>query len=231
MIEARRFTFMVILALSAVGFSPGWSDDARYADHLQTSSGASLRTGDRNEQRLAQGPFPGVAGARLGVSIKFENEVAITECFPIILSDIVIAWVADAHVVDSQLLISRCIEYDPSIVQTAGNRHGGTRVWERARLSDDKLSLLQTPVGAPDWGWFSNPSFCGKLVAYWGLKKDGQLTARIFDLSTGKEFASRQVGVVKLETDATAARPQWNDQCSTATFSGDPFVRGVWTLP
>lgn len=205
------------------------------AEMIQSSSSASTPTSAPAPQLvLARGSFLPIEGARLGVPIKFENEVDATSCFPLLVTDIVVAWLASAHVAGGELLVNRCVEFDPSIEQTAGNRHGAAlEVWERARLSTDRASLVTTPLGATEWGLFANPSLCGTRIAYWGLRKDGRLNARIFDVTASKEVASRSIGTVMLETDArdAFARPRWNAQCSSASFSAEPFVRGTWTLP
>lgn len=235
--SAPRISTSLVIGLVAVLVSVASScgRGGAGAEMLQCSSGASAPTSAPTPQLvLATGPFPRIEDARLGVPIKFENEVDTTSCFPLLVSDIVVAWLAHAHVAAGELLVNRCVEYDPSIEQTAGNRHGGAlEVWERVRLSADKLSLVTTPLGAIEWGLFSNPSFCGTRVAYWGLQKDGRLSARIFDVTSSKEVASRSIGTVMLETDArdAFARPRWNAQCSSASFSAEPFVRGTWTLP
>jgi hypothetical protein len=183
---------------------------------------------------LASGAFPPIKDAQLGAPIKFENEIDIAECFPIIVSDVVVGWIANAHAAEGELLISRCVEYDPSIKQTPGNRHGGTlEKWERVRMSADRRALVGTPLPATEWSFLSNPRFCGKLVAYWGLQENGRLTARILDVLSGKEIASLPVGTARPESDAKGifARPQWDKDCSKASFTAEPFLRGTWTLP
>lgn len=164
---APRRSTSFVLALVAVSVASNCAGGAG-AEIRQTGSGGSaLNAAAVRQPVLATGSFPPIENARLGTPIMFENEIEITRCFPLLVSDIAVAWLANAYVAGSELLVNRCVEYDPSVKQTTGNRHGGQlEVWERARLSADRLSLVETPLGASEWGLFANPSFCGARVAY-----------------------------------------------------------------
>jgi hypothetical protein len=155
----------IVLACAASSCGPG----SRDADVRPSASAASEPPPVPAPQLvLATGLFAPIRDARLGVPVTFENELAMANCFPLLVSEIVVAWLADAQVAGDALLVNRCVEYDPSIAQMADNRHGGTLVeWERVHLSADRHSLVTTPLGATGWGPFANPNFCGTRVAYW----------------------------------------------------------------
>ncbi|MCI0350041.1 MAG: hypothetical protein L0Z53_11510 [Acidobacteriales bacterium] len=188
--------------------------------------GAS-KAGVAAERDLKPGPFRPIPGAELGQPVNFENEIDMTRCYPLLVSGQVVSWLAGAHAFDKRLLVIRCEEYDPTIEQTRGNRHGGlNNWWEEARLSPDHRKLLTTRLKLPSWSAFSNPAFCGASVAYWGFRQ-AELIPITFDLRATAISASRSLGVVSLETDNTGflPLPSWNPTCSEATFDGSAVKR------
>jgi len=184
------------------------------------------------EGDLKPGPFQPIEGAELGQPVNFENEIDTTRCYPLTVSGQVLGWLADSHVFDRRLLVVRCVEYDPAIEQTRGNRHGGLNgQWEEARLSADRRKLLTTQLKMPNWSDFSNPAFCGSSVAFWGFRKE-ELIPTVFDLGAGVLLASQSMGSVLVETDNTGHLPvpKWNPACSEATFDGSRVERPVVKL-
>ncbi len=180
------------------------------------------------ETELKPGPFPQVAGSELGKPINFENEIDIHACFPLIVKWEVVSWIHRAHAVPSRVLVQRCVEFDPSIEQTPGNRHGCVKeAWDRVVAGSGGQELRFVPVKPSAWELFANPSFCGPFVAYWGTPQKA-LVPSIYDFSTGGLVALNSLGTVELETDdgSYLPRPVWDAACAKASFDGRPAGKG-----
>ncbi len=176
------------------------------------------------EAELRPGPFPQVAGSELGTPINFENEIDTHACFPLIVKWEVVGWIHRAHVVPARVLVQRCVEFDPGIEQTRGNRHGGVKeAWDRVIAGPGGQGLRFVPVEPSAWALFANPSFCGPFVAYWGTPQSA-LVPSIYDFRTGQLVALKSLGAVALETDDESylPRPAWDAACAKAAFDGRP---------
>lgn len=186
---------------------------------------------DERESALKPGAFPQVAGSVLGQPINFENEIDVHACFPLLVKGEVVSWIDRAHAVPPQVLVRRCVEFDPSTEQTRGNRHGGVREsWDRVVTGPGELRFV--PVTPTAWGFFANPSFCGPFAAYWGTPQE-TLAPSIVDIRTGRLTASRSLGSVHLESDDESylPRPVWDASCAKATFDGRPAGESHVELP
>src|SRR6476660_7851624 len=138
------------------------------------------------ESELKPGPFPQVAGAELGSPVNFENEIDTHACFPLLVKGEVVSWIHRAYVVPMQVLVQRCVEFDPGIAQTPGNRHGGIRErWDRVVMRTGGQGLQFVALAPRGWELFANPSFCGPLVAYWGIRA-GELVPSIYDINASR---------------------------------------------
>ena len=102
----------------------------------------STQVNPERELKLAAGPFPQIAGSELGQSVAFENEIDLHTCFPLLMKGEIVTWIHRAHAVSRRLLVQRCVEYDPSIDQTRGSRHGGVREsWDWVVIGGDRHRL------------------------------------------------------------------------------------------
>jgi hypothetical protein len=194
---------------------------------------AAAQANRERESELSPGPFPQVAGSELGKPIDFENEIDTHACFPLLMNGEVVTWIHRAHAALAQVLVQRCVEFDPAITQTRGNRHGGVReAWDRVVPDRGGHGVQFVAVTPRAWGHFANPSFCGPLVAYWGTAQD-TLARSIHDIRTGQLVASRSLGSVELETDDESylPRPAWDAPCVKATFDGRRAGKGRVELP
>ena len=183
---------------------------------------ASAQVNRQCESELKPGRFPQVAGAELGSPVNFENEIDTHACFPLLVKGEVVSWIHRAHVVPMQVLVQRCIEFDPRIAQTPGNRHGGIQEqWDRVVAGTAGHGLQFIALAPAGWEHFANPSFCGPLVAYWGTRAR-ELVPSIYDINAGRLVASRTLGAVELETDDESylPRPAWDASCAKASFEG-----------
>ncbi len=181
-----------------------------------------VAAGQERESELKPGPFAPLVGSTLGQPIIFENMVHSHPCFPLIMSGEVAVWIHRAHAVGTELVVQRCVEYDPSMEQTTGNRHGGVkRLWERVIAHADGRPIEVDPLSAPDWGLFANPTFCGGLVAYWGTQ-DRNLIPSIYDITSRRLNALMSLGRHEVATDNAyfLPRPEWDAACEKASFNG-----------
>ena len=193
----------------------------------------SAQVNAERELKLAPGRFPQIAGSELGQSIAFENEIDLHSCFPLLMEGQIVAWIHRAHAASRRVLVQRCVEYDPSIVQTGGNRHGGVRdLWDRVVIGRAGHRLQFVAVTPNGWELFANPSFCGHLVAYWGTPQN-ILAPSIYDITSGRLVASRSLGRVELETDDESflPPPAWDASCVKAAFDGTRAGKARIELP
>ena len=178
------------------------------------------------EEKLQPGPFPhlGRFGVEVSKVVNFENEIDLTYCSALLLEERVLTWLSRAYSVNGHVFVKRCIEFDPSVEQTLGSRHGGeNEFWEEARLSADAV-LITTRLRLPGDNSFSSAQFCSHFIAYWGFSADDRLIPTIYDVVSRTVAATRSLGQVNLETDNSRVLPPpaWNPSCSTARF--DPSV-------
>jgi hypothetical protein len=174
---------------------------------------------------LEPGPFLLLEGTRLGGSGLFErpstlpeNPPVVIRCFPLFAGpDALLAWLSAAVMSDGAVFVRRCIEdADPREGLEAGIRCGGEVLeWEKATLLGDEPALATRQLALPDWSFFSNPSFCGSSVAYWGMRGT-ELLVQVYDLGERRVVASRPQGEIYLvadEFDALEA-PVWVADCT-----------------
>ncbi len=216
------------------GRRPGWHEEVMIirfvvAAVLSTASLAVLVAEQAPEaSTLAASPFPDLAGATLGQPVEFENEVDRHPCLPLMMSGEIVAWLHRTYRTSTTTLVERCVEFDPSIAQTAGSRHGGLKqVWERVVVSAANGGVEFAPLRAPGWGIFATPAFCGTLVAYWGTRRT-MLVPSIYAIEQGRVVASTSLGQAPFETDNREylPQPEWDRACTTATFDGRIAGRG-----
>ena len=180
-----------------------------------------VAAGQERESELKPGPFAPLASSKLGQPINFENMIDTHRCFPLIMSGEVAVWIHRAYAVGAEVVVQRCVEFEPSIQQTRGNRHGGVKLmWERVTTRPVGLHVEVEPLSAPAWGWFANPTFCGRLVAYWGVR-DGTFTPSIYDIASRRLNAQRSLGRVEFGTDNAyfLPKPEWDAACGKAFFT------------
>lgn len=181
------------------------------------------------EAALEPGPFAPIAGAHLGAGVLFENEIDGHVCHPLVIGGEIVAWLFRAYHSGDQLLVQRCRRHPSTEPSPAGRRNGGVNDWwEVLTVADGfRLSRLRLPLATG----FSNPAFCGPLVAYWAFRGDELLPA-VYHLTTRSFGASYSLGRAELATDFTGFLPDpvWNRTCSAATFDGRPAAKPSVTL-
>jgi hypothetical protein len=185
-----------------------------------------------HEATLKPGIFPYASSATLGTAAKFDNEIDTHSCFPLLVSEQNIAWLYRAYSADGELLVQRCVEYQSQPTQSMGMRTGGLNErWDRVLTDADPTRWRFTPIEAPDWGAFADPSFCDRFVAYWGFQ--GQVVvAYAYDIKSKRIAATRSLGASNLETDNSEVmpRPEWSESCSTVSFDPQPIGKAMLKL-
>jgi len=204
------------------------------------AAGQAGATGD-GRVPLAAGPFGPLAGTELGEPAVFErpsvlpeNPPVPTRCVPLRTaggSDL--GWLAAASVAGGQLYVRRCVVgAEPDGGLAPGARAGGEALeWERATLAPDGAALVTTPLGLPDWSFFSSPAFCDSLVAYWAMRGT-DLFVQVYDLDQARTRASRPRGAIYLSADEADALepPSWDAGCRRASFAASRLGSRVVVL-
>ncbi|MBM4253739.1 MAG: hypothetical protein FJ146_17360 [Deltaproteobacteria bacterium] len=187
------------LALALI-VATGW-EDAYACDPVKTPS-------DR--------AFLGVADLSLGEPQEFSNGPEGFLCRPIIWQSKTLAWVHAVFLNGHQVLGTRCERNDSQAFNAvtgamiesydALDSHESILGWD---ASNKKVTFKK--VQLPLRHLFSNPSYCGPLVAYWGIQKDGKqniIYAVVYDTVTQKIRAKEEVGrATSFQTDASGYLP------------------------
>jgi hypothetical protein len=187
------------------------------------------------DEPLAQGPFIGLDGARLGAGGVFQNDIDSRTCFPLEVNGQTTAWLTAAHVAGDRILVRRCEKIEEGALSV---RHGywgwAPPEWDEIVRGPDGALRFQ-PLVMPRWTFLANPAFCGMLVAYWAVEDDLEddagersiLRPTVFDLADGSIVQAGTLGSVELRTDweGFLGPPVWNSTCRTAQFDGEPVER------
>ncbi|HJR08127.1 MAG TPA: hypothetical protein VJ842_12775 [Pyrinomonadaceae bacterium] len=95
------------------------------------------------------------------------------------------------------------------------------------RSLEFKFNELTPPL----WSMFSNPSFCGTSVAYWGTelteKAPAKVYAVILDLKTRQVVRKEFLGTVEIESDSRSffPPPRWDASGATVAFDANATKR------
>jgi len=160
-------------------------------------------------------------------TVVFENEVAEITCRPLSIDGRIWGWVGDKVQSLGRLYFLKCREDRPSHPTSINpeRRPGGIGSWHMFRPGQDQKPVQ---LKLPQLSYFSNPSFCGAKVAYWGHTEQHPLifSAMIADADNGKVPQERRLGNIVFETDYAyfLKQPQWDDDCTEATFDDQRFA-------
>lgn len=171
------------------------------------------------------------AGYELRGERQFENVIDTHVCRQLYIEGRSIAWVYGLTSTSVGPIARICQEESmPSgEAVTRGSSYGGTREgWYVFRIADGRTTRLTLP----ELNEFSNPTWCGRLGAYWGRGGDGSYSLVIADLKTGKLVTRTLIGPLDLETDDEShlAPAAWREDCKAATFSDRRYLKKATTL-
>jgi hypothetical protein len=159
----------------------------------------------------------------------FENQIDSHECEKLTVDNHFIGWVNGLAEVGSSLIFRMCKKVDPPYEGAVceGTIYGGVESgWyelrKSKRLQPQKLIL-------PKMNDFSNPSYCGSYIAYWGVGGNHSYYAMVYDLGKRISLKEKLVGRAVLETDYMYVLnpPEWSKGCSSVIFGDEYFKHKV----
>ena len=191
--------------------------------------------------------FLGVKELSLGQAVEFSNGPEGFLCRPINWQGKTLAWVHAPFRNSKQTLVTRCQRNESqSFNAVTGvmiesydgiDDHESIVEWDH---TSKKLTFKH--VTLPMRHLFSNPAYCGSLVAYWGIEryeKSHRVYAMIYDLEHKKIQSKEDVGTITaFQTDASGYLPaaMWSSKGDKVEFpavSKRPMadIRGVSIRP
>ncbi len=179
--------------------------------------------------------------------MEFSNDIYGAECYPLYLATgssttregtrstgRILLWINRAHVAGGRLFIAPCDIAAPLEASTVSARIGGyvSDWWFEGTLVDgpDWPRVALNRLVVPGWSSFSNPSFCGRNVAFWQLHNGSQMTAHVVNLFDPRVRSSLAFGRVAVdESDMGWGVPpaSWDQECTSATFRSESNQRTV----
>jgi hypothetical protein len=158
---------------------------------------------------------------QLGPSKWFENMVMCFECRPLEIGDRFVAWVHEPVVSGNRIVFRECYEEKDASSFTSGDLKEGW-YWIDLNAPPEIKTLVLSRLDD-----FSQPSFCGEIVAYWGRNLENDVWLIVARVADGKILKEKPLGKVFLETDyfGYLNRAKWEIGCRRATFFHEEFLQ------
>ena len=159
----------------------------------------------------------------LGNKIRFENTIDAHSCSELTIKNKSIGYVFDVVEVSDTLVFRMCEKYKPhpAFYVGEGNIYGGVKEgWYIVNTPSHSPAKLKLPMLMN----YSNPSYCGQYIAYWGNENNNKKWyGTVIDLNSNKQIEKVYLGEIELETDYMyhLKRPKWTENCSSVKFN-DP---------
>ena len=155
----------------------------------------------------------------------FDNQIDGHDCEKLTVDDQFIAWVTGLSEVGSSLIFRICTKAEPPYEGAApeGAIYGGVASgWYELKKS---THLQPKKLILPKMNDFSNPSYCGSYIAYWGTGAKHTYYAMVYDLRKRILLKEKLVGYAVLETDYMYVLnpPAWSRDCSSVIFDDKRF--------
>lgn len=174
---------------------------------------------------------------RLGAPVLFDDGVGISSgrCFPLFDGSRLVTWLHAYHQAEHRLFVQRCEE--AAVGEGVSGSRSGAIAETYVELTFDQGRTDFGELPTPSWSEFSNPSFCGTRMAYWGVRFDGNepltVQAIVFDLATGRVVKQAVLGQILPESDSRDffVRPRWSVDGASVSFCGRPGGAGAPPLP
>lgn len=156
----------------------------------------------------------------------FDNEIDGHRCKQLYIGNREVGWIFGTTETDIGLIGRICKEEAAPFEGAAdpGTTYGGVLDgWYVIDIKTRKASQLSLPT----LNNFSNPSFCGRRAAYWGVSEGTHYSLVIADLSNKSILKAVPVGELALETDYMyhLAPATWSKNCSAATFADERYIK------
>ena len=157
----------------------------------------------------------------LGPSKWFDNMVMNFECKPLEIRNRFLAWVHEPVVSGNRLVFRECYEQKDSSGLTSGNLKEGW-YWVNLNAPPEIKKLVLSRLDE-----FSQPAFCGDLVAYWGRNQQHDAWLLVARVADGKILKEQALGKMFLETDffGFLNPAKWENRCRRAIFVHEEFLK------
>jgi hypothetical protein len=159
----------------------------------------------------------------------FENEIDSHNCEKLTVDNQFVGWVNGLAEVGTSLIFRLCIKeelpYEGAASEGAiygGVDSGWYELRKTKRLKPEKLIL-------PKMNDFSNPSYCGSYIAYWGAGGNHSYYAMVYHFGKRILLKDHLVGRSILETDNMYVLnpPKWSKDCTSVIFGDNHFKQKV----
>jgi hypothetical protein len=191
------------------------------------------------EQKMQPGAFSGFERTALGAGVTFDNDIYSATCYPLFsvtgagetiegprISGRVLLWLHRAHIVSGRVFVETCDIAAP--FEASSSRVGGylNSSWFEATLTDAPTSprITLRRLAIDGWSEFSVPMLCGRQVAFWSLKANGELSGHVVDLFEPAAAQSASFGTIEIpgSDNGWGVPPAaWAADCTAATFKID----------
>jgi hypothetical protein len=158
---------------------------------------------------------------QLGPGKWLENMVMSFECRPLEIRKRFVALVNEPVVSGNRLIFRECYEQKDPLSLTSGNLKDGW-YWVDLKAPPQIKKLVLSRLDN-----FSQPSFCGNLVAYWGRNKNSDTWLLVARVADGKILKEKPLGKMFLETDyfGFLQPAKWENRCRRATLFHEEFLK------
>lgn len=161
----------------------------------------------------------------------FENEILTHRCKQLYVDGKPVTWVTGEMKSAYGLITQICEEKEEPYpdAATAGSVFGGVK--EGWYLVDSVGNA--TRIMLPLLGYFSNPTVCGRFMAYWGDKGDKVDALVVSEIKEQKIVREISIGPLLLETDNPShlRAPTWSKDCREAVFKDDRYIKITTLVP
>jgi hypothetical protein len=159
----------------------------------------------------------------------FENEIDSHYCEKLHVQGNFLFWVTSLADTGKSIVFRKCMKTEEPYqgATSPGSIYGSV---EEGWYELQKEPNAQTrKLTLPRLNEFSNPSYCGSNVAYWGADNNDSYFAVVYDLKRRKTVKDQKIGSVSLSTDDMYIlnQPNWAEDCSHVTFKDKHFRRKV----
>ncbi len=156
----------------------------------------------------------------------FDNDIDGHYCEELIINGKFVKWVTQLKST-SEFIVFRICEQEKeplAWVSTKGAIYGGV---SKGWFIIDKQSSVLDKICAPNFNYYSNPSYCGDYMAYWNSKNYEDWYGIVFNLGTKKIVNQVELGKLALETDNKyhLIPGKWKNGCESVVFTVNKYIR------
>lgn len=171
------------------------------------------------EEKPKTGLIENIEGIEFGNPIKFWNEQNDgTDCFPVLIMESKYEWIWmwRYSIVNGIVYGSICKEEISDFKVEPGMKYGTMErdIKKVTLYPGNNRKPTLTESGIPDFTLVSNPSQCGRFIAYWRTTSDNRTFASVYDLIQNKIIKEKLTSVKIPGTgfEDHLPKPSWSGQ-------------------